>query len=282
MEGLARFSRFIRMQKRSAQEVFTALHSRIHTAQVSMEASIHNSRHTLTRVADATSQLLSDTRDSSRAQQVRRTVANISTRIRDTVDERIPHLSQVARRLRDELFRNLHVQNETLRVRWSSLRSSLLANHDASSSPPSPDLWELLEDDERKAIVMSRVKIREDKLKRHYDTIIDTIMLDETLTEQQRNETAAYLRQQRNSDVGQLLTEEQYDSCFCPITQSLMVDPVDTCDGQTYEREAIEKWLEDHDTSPLTNLALESKVLTPNISVHNQLQHVADVVYLDA
>ena len=31
-----------------------------------------------------------------------------------------------------------------------------------------------------------------------------------------------------------------------------MEEPVVTQDGQTYERHAIEYWLRDHDTSPLT------------------------------
>lgn len=38
---------------------------------------------------------------------------------------------------------------------------------------------------------------------------------------------------------------------YCPITKCLMRDPVSTADGQTYEREAIEAWLVDHNTSPL-------------------------------
>merc|ERR1712146_346013 len=37
---------------------------------------------------------------------------------------------------------------------------------------------------------------------------------------------------------------------LCPLTRELMRDPVFTADGQTYEREAIEAWLRDHDTSP--------------------------------
>ena len=38
-------------------------------------------------------------------------------------------------------------------------------------------------------------------------------------------------------------------------------------DGFTYEREAIAKWLEDHDTSPKTGATLESKALIPNHSL---------------
>ena len=34
-------------------------------------------------------------------------------------------------------------------------------------------------------------------------------------------------------------------------------------DGFTYERKAIEKWLEDHDTSPKTGATLASKALIP-------------------
>lgn len=55
----------------------------------------------------------------------------------------------------------------------------------------------------------------------------------------------------------------QRDFC-CPITQQRFTDPVLTCDGHTYERSAIEKWLQDHLTSPLTGLQLASQTLVPN------------------
>ncbi len=51
---------------------------------------------------------------------------------------------------------------------------------------------------------------------------------------------------------------------ICPITQSIMEDPVIDEDGGTYERVAIEKWFDAHDTSPLTNVVLESKKVIPN------------------
>ena len=50
-------------------------------------------------------------------------------------------------------------------------------------------------------------------------------------------------------------------SFFCPITQEVMVDPVMCADGHTYERHAIERWLQEHRTSPKTNAML------PNSSV---------------
>lgn len=51
---------------------------------------------------------------------------------------------------------------------------------------------------------------------------------------------------------------------ICPITHSLMADPVTTADGHAFERSAIERWLRSSNLSPLTGLPLESKTLTPN------------------
>ena len=51
---------------------------------------------------------------------------------------------------------------------------------------------------------------------------------------------------------------------ICPITQSIMEDPVVAVDGNTYERADIVQWFEDHDTSLLTNIVLESKKVVPN------------------
>ena len=57
---------------------------------------------------------------------------------------------------------------------------------------------------------------------------------------------------------------EQY---VCPITLQLMVDPVITADGFTYERSAIESWLERHSTSPCTGATLAHRVLAPSIAL---------------
>lgn len=50
----------------------------------------------------------------------------------------------------------------------------------------------------------------------------------------------------------------------CPITQMPFVDPVVAADGHTYERAAIERWLEEHDTSPMTRVKFKSRELVPN------------------
>src|SRR3989338_916619 len=58
---------------------------------------------------------------------------------------------------------------------------------------------------------------------------------------------------------------------LCPITQEAMQDPVITGDGHTYERSAIQHWLQEHDKSPKTGLRLESKNLAPNHALRSQI-----------
>ena len=51
----------------------------------------------------------------------------------------------------------------------------------------------------------------------------------------------------------------------------LMDDPVVAADGHTYNRADIERWLKQHETSPLTNEPLEHKMLVPNKVIRRQI-----------
>lgn len=51
-----------------------------------------------------------------------------------------------------------------------------------------------------------------------------------------------------------------------------MKNPYVADDGVSYEKEAIEEWLAGHDTSPMTNLKLKSKTLTPNHTLRSLIQ----------
>ena len=53
----------------------------------------------------------------------------------------------------------------------------------------------------------------------------------------------------------------------CPITCEVMLDPVCTAIGSTYERTAIMEWLRTHSTDPATNTVLTSKRLVPNTTL---------------
>ncbi|KAL4577897.1 hypothetical protein LXL04_014012 [Taraxacum kok-saghyz] len=60
---------------------------------------------------------------------------------------------------------------------------------------------------------------------------------------------------------------------FCPILQDIMRDPHVASDGFSYEFSAIERWIGmGHNTSPLTNLELEHKRLTPNLTLRSLIQ----------
>ncbi|XP_040003793.1 WD repeat, SAM and U-box domain-containing protein 1-like [Xiphias gladius] len=58
---------------------------------------------------------------------------------------------------------------------------------------------------------------------------------------------------------------EAPDEFLCPITRELLKDPVIAADGYSYERESIESWIRSKKkTSPMTNLPLQTTLLTPN------------------
>ena len=51
--------------------------------------------------------------------------------------------------------------------------------------------------------------------------------------------------------------QEQWPPSFCcPITQEPMHDPVVAMDGHSYESAVISEWLREHQTSPVTTMAM--------------------------
>lgn len=74
----------------------------------------------------------------------------------------------------------------------------------------------------------------------------------------------------------------------CPITHEIMKDPVVTCDGQSYERFAIQEWfhrtssartdesVDPSITSPKTNETLTSTTLIPNHALRNIIEKYSD------
>jgi hypothetical protein len=75
--------------------------------------------------------------------------------------------------------------------------------------------------------------------------------------------------QVKSKDIAPIL--KMPDDCMCPLSLEVMVDPVMAADGHTYERSAIEPWLANHNTSPLTTQLLESKDLKTNIALRNTI-----------
>lgn len=59
---------------------------------------------------------------------------------------------------------------------------------------------------------------------------------------------------------------------FCPILHEVMDDPHVAADGFTYERRAIEAWLERYDVSPVTKQRMTHFNLTPNMTLITAIQ----------
>lgn len=66
---------------------------------------------------------------------------------------------------------------------------------------------------------------------------------------------------------------EPLKSFDCPITHAVMVDPVETSSGQTFERSSIERWFaEGNDLCPLTMVPLNTLVLRPNKTLRQSIE----------
>ena len=79
--------------------------------------------------------------------------------------------------------------------------------------------------------------------------------------------------EKRKRDAAEALSDVA-GSFRCSITSSLVLDPVTTCDGQLYEKTAIQEWLRTHSTSPNTGNRLESKTLTPSPAVKTAVERL--------
>ncbi|KAI4355277.1 hypothetical protein L6164_004066 [Bauhinia variegata] len=70
---------------------------------------------------------------------------------------------------------------------------------------------------------------------------------------------------------------EPLQSFICPITRDVMVDPVETSSGQTFEKSAIEKWFtEGNAMCPLTMTPLDTSVLRPNKTLKQSIEEWKD------
>ncbi|XP_059651196.1 U-box domain-containing protein 44-like [Cornus florida] len=79
----------------------------------------------------------------------------------------------------------------------------------------------------------------------------------------------------RNSLGSQPL--EPLQSFYCPITREVMVDPVETSSGHTFERTAIDKWFaEGNYLCPLTMIPLDTTMLRPNKTLRQSIEEWKD------
>ena len=70
------------------------------------------------------------------------------------------------------------------------------------------------------------------------------------------------------------------DDCKCLLTMSVMQDPVICDDNISYERSAIEEWLSNHDTSPMTRKQISDKLID-NIALRNLIDDIKGKIEKD-
>lgn len=72
--------------------------------------------------------------------------------------------------------------------------------------------------------------------------------------------------------------EPIYDAFICPLSKQIMKDPVSIENGQTFEREAIEKWFKECKENnrklvcPLTLKELKTTDMNPSIALRNTIE----------
>ncbi|KAL7183538.1 hypothetical protein ACSBR2_025856 [Camellia fascicularis] len=69
---------------------------------------------------------------------------------------------------------------------------------------------------------------------------------------------------------------EPLQSFYCPITGDIMVDPVETSYGHTFERSAIQKWLADCNLCPITKSPLNTSLLRTNKTLQKSIEEWKD------
>ncbi|KAK6918180.1 U-box domain [Dillenia turbinata] len=121
---------------------------------------------------------------------------------------------------------------------------------------------------------MENAQLRKDQAEAiQMDQIIGLLERADAVSSPQEKEIKYFTK--RNS-LGSLPLEP-LQSFYCPITRDVMVDPVETSSGQTFEREAIEKWFADGNSMcPLTMIPLDTSVLRPNKTLRQSIEEWKD------
>jgi len=93
-----------------------------------------------------------------------------------------------------------------------------------------------------------------------------------SLASESQAEHDKVLRKVEQSKVQAALKQAVEPDFMCPILHERMKVPVLAADGFTYERQAIEKWLSMHNTSPMTGAVLAHRYLTENFALRHLIE----------
>ncbi|CAE7737587.1 PUB57 [Symbiodinium sp. CCMP2456] len=95
-------------------------------------------------------------------------------------------------------------------------------------------------------------------------------IVEEAAQSQQEHDNM--LRKVEQRKIQAALKQAVEPDFMCPILHERMKVPVLAADGFTYERQAIEKWLSMHNTSPMTGAVLAHRYLTENFALRHLIE----------
>merc|ERR1719192_1802671 len=75
------------------------------------------------------------------------------------------------------------------------------------------------------------------------------------------------MEQKANAEVDRDIPE----AFLCPITHRVIQDPVIAFDGRSYEKEAIEEYLQKHNKSPVTGAEAITTMVFPNHDLRSRI-----------
>ncbi len=129
------------------------------------------------------------------------------------------------------------------------------------------------------------IKLQKEILRLKESILDDRLLPNQNIVDNNNNAVNSQLERQLeemkrfNKELKIALKEKKTkipEAFICPITQDIMNDPVFASDGHTYERTAIELWLKNNNTSPMTGLQLSNKQLTPSHTLKSMIREFID------
>ncbi|KAL0379361.1 UNVERIFIED_CONTAM: U-box domain-containing protein 44 [Sesamum angustifolium] len=197
---------------------------------------------------------------------------NISFKIRDDI-------SQLVSEMQNADFRVAMVEEEILEKIESGLQernvdriyANTLLVSIAKAIGVSTELPEL-----RKEFSKLKSELENLHLRKHDN---EAIHMDQMIALLERADAASSLEDRENKYLSKrqslgMQPLEPLLSFVCPITKEVMVDPVETPSGHTFERSAIMKWLleADEPVCPLTSTPLDTSMLRPNKTLRQSIE----------
>ncbi|KAK4411538.1 U-box domain-containing protein 44 [Sesamum angolense] len=197
---------------------------------------------------------------------------NISFNIRDDI-------SQLVSEMQNADFRVAMVEEEILEKIESGLQernvdriyANTLLVSIAKAIGVSTELPEL-----RKEFSKLKSELENLHLRKHDN---EAIHMDQMIALLERADAASSLEDRENKYLSKrqslgMQPLEPLLSFVCPITKEVMVDPVETPSGHTFERSAIMKWLleADEPVCPLTSTPLDTSMLRPNKTLRQSIE----------